>query len=88
MNTLNKLGITELLFYCAQKMNLNPKWLIAKDTFVVTVDKKEYYINLARLNSEASGPVVDVAGKFLELILKIVPSDTLSLPPPIHQFAQ
>ena len=51
MNTLNKLGTTELLFSCAQKMNLNPKWLIAKDTFVVTVDKKEYYINLVRLNS-------------------------------------
>lgn len=87
MKSLKKLGITELLLSCAQKMNLNPKWLIAKDTFVVTVDKKEYYINLAILNSEASGPVVDVARKFLESILKIVPSDTLSSPTPTHQFA-
>ncbi len=56
MKSSKKLGTTELLFSCAQKMSLNPMWLIANNTFVFTVQKEEYYINLARspLNSEAS----------------------------------
>jgi hypothetical protein len=56
MKISKKLGTTELLFSCAQKMSLNPTWLIANNTFVFTVQKEEYYINLARspLNSEAS----------------------------------
>jgi D-alanine-D-alanine ligase-like ATP-grasp enzyme len=38
-------------------------------------------------HSPTSGPVVDVAGKFLESILKMAPTDTPLLPPLTPQFA-
>ncbi len=44
----------ELLFRCAQQMQLNPVWLTPLDVFSITIDGKEQYINFAHspLNSD------------------------------------
>jgi glutathione synthase/RimK-type ligase-like ATP-grasp enzyme len=51
-----KLGTAELLFRSAQQMGLTPSWVIPLDTFAISIDGQERYINLARspLNSDAS----------------------------------
>lgn len=60
MTTTDKLGTAELLYRSAQHMGLDPTWITPNGMFVVSVDGREIYINLARspLNSHAS---VDLA---------------------------
>lgn len=43
-----KLGTAELLFQCAQKMNLQPSWVSPNGLIAITVDGNEQYINLTR----------------------------------------
>lgn len=54
--TKQRLSTAELLFRCAQQMDLAPAWVLPLSMFAITVGGRERYINLARspLNSEAS----------------------------------
>lgn len=51
-----RLGTAELLFKCAKQMGLMPVWITPLGTFMIGVNGRERYINLAQsyLNSAAS----------------------------------
>ncbi|HET7302376.1 MAG TPA: ATP-grasp domain-containing protein [Candidatus Saccharimonadales bacterium] len=56
MSVTQKLGTAELLFLCSQQMGLMPTWVTPGETFAISVNGRERYVNLARspLNSDAS----------------------------------
>ncbi|MEO6513955.1 MAG: ATP-grasp domain-containing protein [Candidatus Saccharimonadales bacterium] len=48
MPVIKKLGTAELLFRSAQRLGLEPSWIVPRGLFAVTRNGKEEYINLSR----------------------------------------